>query len=67
MSTIAEIEKAVQNLNLEEKGELLLRIAAQLRAQGAMPEPRTFTQEEMDRWVEEDEREGRRLRQELGI
>lgn len=67
VSTIAEIEDAVRKLSEDERAEFLLRIAGSLHLRGAMPEPRIFSKEEMDGWVEEDERAMRELRQEWGI
>ena len=67
MSTIAEIEDAVSKLSEEERAELLLRIAGSLHLRGAMPEPRIFSKEQIDAWVEEDERGMRELRKEWGI
>lgn len=47
-----------------EKQELMLFLAAQLRAEGAAPpEPRTFTREQVDVWIEQDEVDMRRLRE----
>ena len=41
MSTLAEIESAAAALSPQEKAELLLFVASQLRAEGApLPEPR---------------------------
>jgi hypothetical protein len=56
MSTLSEIEAAVDQLLPEQKQELLIFLAKRLRAErGAMPEPRKFTKEEMDAWIAEDE------------
>ncbi len=56
MSTLAEIEAAADTLTLEQKQELILYLAARLRADGAqMPAPRKFTMEEMAGWIAEDE------------
>ncbi len=67
MSNVAEIEDAVSKLSEDERAELLLRIAGSLHLRGAMPEPRLFSQEQIDVWVEEDERAMRELREEWGI
>lgn len=67
MSTIAEIEDALGKLSEDERAELLLRIAGSLHLRGAMPEPRIFSQEQIDAWVEEDERAMRELPEEWGI
>lgn len=64
MTTFAEIESAATALTPLEKQELLLFLAAQLRAEGApLPEPRTFNREPIERWIEQDEAEMRRLRE----
>ena len=64
MTTFAEIESAATALTPLEKQELLLFLAAQLRAEGApLPEPRTFNREQIERWIEQDEAEMRRLRE----
>ncbi len=61
MSTIAEIEDAVGKLSDDERAELLLRIGSSLQLHLATPEPRIFTKEQLDAWVEEDERSMREL------
>jgi hypothetical protein len=64
MSTLAEIEVAADQLLPEEKQELLLFLATRLRAErGSLPEPRKFTKEEMEAWIDEDEADMRRLRE----
>ena len=67
MSTLAEIEIAVDRLPSPEKQELLLHIAEQLRNEGALPEPRDIPLETMQEWIAQDERDGIRLREERGI
>jgi hypothetical protein len=63
MSTLAEIEKAVNALPPGEKQELMLFLAARLRAEGArLPEPRTFSPEQIATWVTEDEADLRRFK-----
>ena len=49
MNTLAEIEAAADALPAEEKQELILFLAARLRA-GAdeLPEPREFSREQID-------------------
>ena len=50
-------------LVLDTVSHLLLK-AASLRAEGAtLPEPRTFTRNEMAGWIEDDEADMRRLRE----
>ena len=62
MSTLVEIENAVEALPAEQKQELLLFLAAQLRAAGArLPEPRKFPREQVERWIAEDEVEMQRF------
>jgi hypothetical protein len=62
MSTLSEIEEAADALPAEEKQELLLFLAARLRAQGvARREPRQFTREKIDSWIEQDEADMRRF------
>ncbi len=63
MTTIAEIEEAVNRLSEDDRAELLLKIAGSLHLRGAMPEPRIFSKEEMDGWVEG----WARIRSELGL
>jgi hypothetical protein len=56
MSTLSEIEEAAARLSPEQKQELILFLAARLRADGAeMPSPRKYRREEMDSWVARDE------------
>src|SRR5262245_53725567 len=56
MSTLAEIEAAVDALPPAEKQQLLLFIAARLRSEGgSLPAPRKFTREQVDAWIAEDE------------
>lgn len=63
MSTLAEIEAAVDALPTKEKQELLIFLAARLRADGqALPEPRRFSREQMASWIAEDEEDMRGLR-----
>ena len=62
MSTLAEIEAAADALPPEQKQELLVFLAARLRAHGAgLPEPRTFPPERIAAWIEEDEADMRRF------
>ena len=57
MSTLAEIESAAERLPVEEKQELLLYLAARIRAEGGkLPEPRKFSREQINQWIEQDER-----------
>jgi len=62
MSTLLEIELAARELSPAEKQELLLFVAQNLRAEGvALPEPRRFSATEMEGWMEEDDRDLRKL------
>lgn len=64
MTTLAEIEKAADALPPEQKQELLLFLAARLRADGArLPEPRTFSAEQIAGWIAEDDADMERLKQ----
>lgn len=62
MSTLQEIEAAAERLPTEQKQELLLFLAARLRAERGLPEPREFSQKQLDSWLAEDEADMRRLR-----
>jgi len=63
MSTLAEIEQAADALSPEQKQELILFLAARLRADGAqMPPPRKFTKEQMAGWIAEDEADMEKFR-----
>ena len=62
VSTLAEIERAAEALPADQKQELMLFLAARLRADGArLPEPRRFSPEQVEAWIAEDEAELRRL------
>jgi hypothetical protein len=64
MSTLAEIEAAAEALSAEQKQELLLFLAARLRATGpGLPEPRKFSREQVETWIAEDENDMRRFRE----
>ena len=64
MSNLAEIEAAADALPPEQKQELMLFLAARLRAQGArVPEPRTFSREQMAGWIAKDEADMLRFRE----
>jgi len=58
MSTLAEIELAARRLSPAEKQQLLILVAQSLREQGApLPEPRLFSRQQMQAWMDEDERD----------
>jgi hypothetical protein len=62
MSTLAEIEAVVDALPAGEKQELLLFLAARLRAQaGRLPAPRKFSREQLNAWIAEDEADMQRF------
>lgn len=63
MSTLVEIETAVDTLTAGQKQELMLFLAARLRAERAqMPPPRLFSEEQMQAWITEDEADMERFR-----
>jgi len=63
MSTLSEIEEAVDALPLAEKQELMLFLAARLRSQvGDLPAPRKFSGEQLSGWIAEDETDMQRFR-----
>jgi hypothetical protein len=63
MSTLKQIEAAADALPAAQKQELLLFLAARLRAEsGRLPEPRTFSRDQIDAWVAEDEADMNRYR-----
>jgi hypothetical protein len=56
MDSLDEIEKAADALPPEQKQELLLFLAARLRAGGVrLAEPRKFSREQIASWIAEDE------------
>ena len=64
MSSLAEIEAADDALPAEEKQQLMLFLAARLRAVGArLAEPRQFSREQLAAWIAEDEADMRRFRE----
>ena len=68
MSTLAEIEAAAKALPVNEQSELVRKLMHHIRGSGSLlAEPRKFTTEEMREWFDEDEREGRAIRELLGI
>lgn len=63
MKTLAEIERAVEDLPPAQKAELLLFLARSLRSQQApLPEPRSFSDTQLSAWMDQDEAELRRFR-----
>ena len=55
MSTLTEIELAADALPLAQKQELLLFLAARLRQNGNLPEPRIFAAEQISTWISQDD------------
>jgi hypothetical protein len=56
MSSLVEIESAAAALSAGEKAELLLFVAQQLRdEQAPLPEPRLFSKDQLQAWMDEDE------------
>jgi phage-related minor tail protein len=56
MSTLEEIEIAADALSAEQKQKLLLFLVERMRAQGAkLTEPRSFSAEQVQNWISEDE------------
>ena len=67
MSTLSEIEAAVDALPADDKQELLLFLAARLRAEaGQLPAPRTFSREQLNSWIAEDEADMQRFQDGAG-
>lgn len=62
MSTLAEIEAAAESLPPPQQQELLLFLASRLRASEIqLPPPRDIPQEQLARWIAEDEAGHRRF------
>ena len=56
MSTLAEIEAAADAQPAKEKQELILFLAARLRAEGdQLPSPREFRRDQIERWIADDQ------------
>jgi hypothetical protein len=62
MTTLADIEAAIDALPASEKQQLLLYVAARLKAQGAaLPDARALWRDQKTDWLAEDEAEMRRF------
>jgi hypothetical protein len=62
MSTLAEIEKAANELPAAQRTELMLFLAETLRKnQAPLPKPREFSKEQLEAWMDEDEGAMRRF------
>ena len=56
MRTLAEIKAAADALPVEQKQELILFLAARLRAGACeLTPPREFTREQIEKWIADDE------------
>ena len=63
MKTLVEIERAAEELPSGQRTELLLFLAETLRKEQApLPEPRQFSAEQLQAWMDEDEEAMRRFR-----
>jgi len=63
MMTLAEIEHAAGELPAEKRTELSLFLAESLRRENApLPEPRLFSDAQLQAWLDEDEEAMRRFR-----
>jgi len=63
MSTLSEIEAAVDALPVADKQELLLFLAARLREKPSqLPDPRQFSSAQLSSWIAEDEADMQRFR-----
>src|SRR5204863_8053574 len=63
MKTLAEIERAAEELPIGQRTELLLFLAESLRKEQAhLPEPRLFSEEQLKTWMDEDEEAMRRFK-----
>jgi hypothetical protein len=62
MKTLVEIERAVEQWPAAEQTELLYFLAQRLdEANLALPEPREFSAEQLQQWMDEDEADMRRF------
>lgn len=62
MTTLSEIENAVTGLPVAKRSELLLFVAESLRKEEApLPEPRQFSESQLQAWMDEDEAAMRRF------
>ncbi|HZZ41326.1 MAG TPA: hypothetical protein VFE58_00175 [Tepidisphaeraceae bacterium] len=64
MTTLAEIEAAVEALPPDQKQQLLLFLTAGMRAQGVpLPRPHKFSSAQINKWIVQDESDMRRFRE----
>lgn len=63
MTTLTEIESAARQLPAGDRQRLLIALAESLRQMGQpLPEPRVFSTDEMQGWMDEDEKDLKQLR-----
>lgn len=63
MKTLAEIERAAEQLPGAEQTELMYFLAQRLdEASLPLPEPREFSTEQLQQWMDEDEADLRRFK-----
>jgi hypothetical protein len=63
MKTLAEIERAAEQLPEVEQTELFYFLAQRLdEASLPLPEPRAFSTEQLQQWMDEDEADMRRFK-----
>ncbi len=55
MTTLADIEAAADALPPDQQQELLLFLAARLRATATLPPPRVLPVEQINAWIAQDE------------
>jgi hypothetical protein len=61
MTTLLKIKNEAETLPEPQQRELLLFLMERLRAKGpAIPQPRIFSREQIQNWINEDEEEIRR-------
>ena len=56
MSTVQEIEQAVNALPEQDFGKVLITVLRRARSLGSLPEPRRFSDEQIAEWTADDER-----------
>ena len=60
--SLAEFENVINRLPVGEKAELMLFLAEALRKEGApLPQPRQYSEEQLNSWMDEDEAAMRRF------
>lgn len=56
MSTVQEIEQAVNALPEQDFGKVLISVLRRARSLGNLPKPRRFSDEQIAAWTADDER-----------